>query len=121
MKHIPVLYRVHNLKTDEVYEAFASSASQLFNHLPRHWQDDPVRFNEVLTIEGCNIYRLKDIPKGYYFNFLSADDTPSCGKAVWVRDSYDRSAKKYMVYRFIDISVSALHHGDTRVTIDGTF
>lgn len=123
MKRIPILYCAVNYLYGNVHEVFATSEEQARELLPHWWNEDcpDAKVMPVLTLEGYNIYQLKDIPKGSYFNYLSADHTPSTFKVTWVRDEYDRSSKKYIVYKFYDVNHSALRKGTTRVTIDVTF
>ena len=63
------------------------------------------------TIE---VKELKDIKLGEYFVFIDKNGKPR--QTVWVRDNYDRSTKKYEVFKFYDICDSKLVSGTRKVT-----
>ena len=67
--------------------------------------------------------KLKDVKIGEYFTLKDYEST--CGlvteKQVYIRGEYDRSEKKYLCGKFIDISYSRYLKGDTIVFTDFTF
>ena len=54
---------------------------------------------------------LKDMKKGDLFTLKP--DGP-----VWIRDEYDRSTKKYCVYKWDDVNHWSLKRGTLKVHID---
>ena len=122
---IPHLYRVSNVETGEVWELFAKDNLDAICQCPGGPESDPFtgpfRTEELLTPEGYRIYRLKDIPKGSYFCRCKAYGGLDTNKTVWVKDEYNRSARKYEVYKFEDVNYTALRNGTCYVTIDMTF
>lgn len=53
---------------------------------------------------------IRELKKGDYFTFKQIDEPKDC--QVWVRDEYDRSSKKYLVYCWGDVNKSRLVKGD---------
>ena len=76
---------------------------------------------QTRSLGSYRIYRLKDIPKGSYFCRCQGYGTQATGKIVWVKGDYDRSDRKYEIYKFEDINHTVLRRGDSYVTIDMTF
>lgn len=62
---------------------------------------------------------LKDLKKGDYFTLKAISNPTDC--QVYVRDSYDRSSKKFCCYKFSDICSSRLLKPDTYVYTDFIF
>ena len=62
---------------------------------------------------------LKDIKVGEYFT-LKAIEEPTENQ-VWVKDSFDRSTKKYDVYKFADVNHFSQKKGTTKVYVGFTF
>lgn len=62
---------------------------------------------------------IKELKKGDYFTFKQIDEPKD--RQVWVRDEYDRSSKKFLVYCFGDFNKQRLVNGDKVVFIDFTF
>lgn len=68
--------------------------------------------------------KLKELKKGDYFVKVKKDGTyPMYPKPnqVFIKDDYDRSTRKFFVFRFNDICDSQLLKGDTEVTTDFIF
>ena len=63
--------------------------------------------------------KLKELKKGDYF--CKKEINYPKESQVWVRDEYDRSAKKYFCHRFSDINDTQLIKGDKEVFTDITF
>ena len=63
--------------------------------------------------------KLKDVKRGEFFT-KKAVLHPSESQ-VWVRGDYDRSAKKFEIYRFDDVCRSALMSGDKEVFTEFIF
>lgn len=59
---------------------------------------------------------IKDLPEREFFKLSPSESAP-----VWVRDSYDRSSRKYFVYKFDDINSSKLVAGSRAVYVGFTF
>lgn len=66
---------------------------------------------------------VKDLKKGEYFTLKDYESLCGCVKEnqVYIRDDYDRTEKKYLCGKFIDISYSRYLKGDTIVYTDFTF
>lgn len=125
MKRLPTLWSIVNEESGEVINTFAVSELDLATQIYDIWQGaySPavIRTCELLTPEGYHIYRLKDLPKGTYFCRCQGYGTQPTAKTVWVRGEYNRSARKYEIYKFEDVNHTALRRGDSYVTIDMTF
>lgn len=63
--------------------------------------------------------KIKDVPKGEYITLKPIAEPKE--SQVWVRDEYDRSERKYLIYKFADIGVSRLIAGDREVYTDFVF
>ena len=63
--------------------------------------------------------KLKDLKQGEYF--ILKDIPEPKESQVYIRGEYDRSTKKYLCGKFVDISYSRLLNGDTEVYTDFTF
>ena len=63
--------------------------------------------------------KLKELKQGEYF-ILKPTSEPKESQ-VYIRGEYDRSSKKYICGKFVDISYSRLLKGDTEVYTDFTF
>ena len=63
--------------------------------------------------------KLKDLKQGEYF--ILKDIPEPKESQVYIRGEYDRSSKKYLCEKFVDISCSRLLKGDTEVFTDFTF
>lgn len=63
--------------------------------------------------------KLKDLKRGDYFTYKLIE-APSCSR-VYVRGDYDRSSRKYLVYKFDDINDYRLKKGDLIVYVDFIF
>ncbi len=70
-------------------------------------------FKEILKM------KLKDLKQGDYF-ILQPIAEPKESQ-VYIRGEYDRSTKKYICGKFIDISYSRLFDGNKEVYTDFTF
>lgn len=63
--------------------------------------------------------KLKDLKKGEFF---TKKDIPEPNfNQVFVRGDYDRSEKKYEIYRFSDVNACGMMKGDAEVYTDFTF
>lgn len=60
--------------------------------------------------------QLKDVKKGDYFRLTASESAP-----VWVKSDYDRSEKKYEIYKFDDDCQFAYRKGSTYVYVDFEF
>ena len=63
--------------------------------------------------------KLKDLKIGDYFVLKSVSEAKE--SQVYIRGEYDRSSKKYLCGKFVDISYYRLLKGDTEVYTDFTF
>lgn len=63
--------------------------------------------------------KLKDLKKGEYFT-LKPIAFPAESQ-VYVRDEYDRSEKKYWVYKWSDVNAGRFMKGTKEVFTDFTF
>ena len=63
--------------------------------------------------------RLDSLKKGDYFTLVPTGSPRE--SQVYVKDSYDRSDRKYVAYKFSDISYSRLFPGDKLVYSDFIF
>ena len=63
--------------------------------------------------------KLKDIKAGEWFTNKPISE-PS-GSQVWIKQAYDRSAKKYEIVRWDDVNDSQLMSGDKEVYTDFVF
>lgn len=70
---------------------------------------DKIIFDKVLEIVP-----LKTLKPGEYFVFVDKNGQPR--HTVWVKDDYDRSTKKYVVFKFNDINADKQVKGDRDVT-----
>lgn len=64
--------------------------------------------------------KIKDVPAGTYFTYRDYGEYPD-ERRVYVRDTYDRSIKKYLVYKFDDVNHYAALKGDCVVFVGFTF
>lgn len=62
---------------------------------------------------------VKDLKIGDYFVLKPVSEAKE--NQVYIRGEYDRSTKKYLCGKFVDISYSRLLKGDTEVYTDFTF
>lgn len=62
---------------------------------------------------------IKDLKKGEYFTLRPVEEPKA--SQVWVRGEYDRSARKYEIFRFSDVSATLLMRKDVQVYTDFTF
>lgn len=62
---------------------------------------------------------VKDLKIGDYFVLKPVSEAKE--SQVYIRGEYDRSSKKYLCGKFVDISYSRLLKGDTEVYTDFTF
>lgn len=126
---IPHEMLVYDLYTGEVWQIFAKDHDDAIKLVQRDYgavppsdvRVNPFRVKELLTPEGYRIMRLKDIPLGDYFSFVQSEGDKKTADTVWVRSEYDRSAKKYEIYKFADVNDCRLRRGTARVTCDITF
>lgn len=58
--------------------------------------------------------KLSEVKKGEYIRFKQ-------NSPVWIKSNYDRTSKKYSVYKFDDINHESLKKGSTLVFVDFTF
>ena len=63
--------------------------------------------------------KLKDLKQGDYFILKNISEPKE--NQVYIRGEYDRSAKRYLCGKFVDISYSRMMKGDTEVFTDFTF
>lgn len=63
--------------------------------------------------------KLKDLKKGDYFTLKPIEEPSS--SLVYVRGDYDRSTRKYEVYKFDDICNCRMKKGDLTVYVDFIF
>jgi len=63
--------------------------------------------------------KLKDLKQGDYF--ILKDISEPKESQVYIRGEYDRSSKKYLCGKFIDVGASRLLKGDTEVYVEFTF
>lgn len=63
--------------------------------------------------------KLKDLKQGTYFVLKNVSEPKE--NQVYVKGEYDRSKKKYICGKFVDISYSRLVKGETEVYTDFTF
>lgn len=63
--------------------------------------------------------KLKDLKQGEYFT-LKPIAFPSESQ-VYVRDEYDRSEKKYWIYKWSDVNAGRFMKGEKEVFTDFTF
>lgn len=63
--------------------------------------------------------QIRDLKKGAYFTFRPIEEPQE--KQVWVRGDYDRSMKKYSVYKFSDTNWEIFVKGNKECYIDFTF
>ncbi len=63
--------------------------------------------------------KIKNLKRGEYFTLRPIAEPKE--NQVYIRGEYDRSTKKYICGKFIDISYSRLLKGDTKVYTDFTF
>ena len=63
--------------------------------------------------------KLKDLKLGEYF--ILKDIPEPKESQVYIRGEYDRSTKKYLCGKFVDICDSRLMNGDKEVFTDFTF
>lgn len=59
---------------------------------------------------------IKDIKKGDFFRLKDSESA-----TVWVRDEYDKSSKKYWVYKFDDVNHGKEVKGTQKVFTEFTF
>lgn len=62
---------------------------------------------------------LKSLKKGDFF--MKKNYPYPTEDQVWIRDEYDRTARKYWVHRWSDVNDSRLMKGDAKVFTDMTF
>lgn len=63
--------------------------------------------------------KVKELKKGDWFTKKSIEYPKE--NQVWIRDEYDRTAKRYYIYRFSDINDVQYIKGDKEVYIDFIF
>lgn len=63
--------------------------------------------------------RLKELKKGDYFTLKPVEYAQD--NEVWVRGEYDRSSRKYSIYKFSDINHESFKSGNTKVYTDFIF
>ena len=63
--------------------------------------------------------KLKDLKQGDMFTKKNISEPKA--NQVWIRKSYDRSAKKYEIMRFDDICDVQLMSGNKEIFVDFTF
>ena len=63
--------------------------------------------------------KLKNLKQGTYFILKNVSEPKE--NQVYVKGEYDRSTKKYICGKFVDISYSRLLKGETEVYTDFTF
>jgi hypothetical protein len=63
--------------------------------------------------------KLKELKKGDFFTKKDIEN-PSFNQ-VFVKGDYDRSLRKYEIYRFSDVNACAFMAGDKEVFTDFTF
>lgn len=63
--------------------------------------------------------KIKNLKRGEYFTLRPIAEPKE--NQVYIREEYNRSTKKYICGKFIDISYSRLFKGDTEVYTDFTF
>ena len=63
--------------------------------------------------------KLKDLKRGDWFTKKPIENPKDM--QVWVKDYYDRSAKKYCCYKWGDMNHIQLINGNTKVYVDFTF
>lgn len=64
--------------------------------------------------------KLKDIKKGDFFTLKNYGEFPDENK-VYVKGDFDRSSKKYSVYKFSDVNNETFKKGDLIVFTDFIF
>lgn len=118
-------YLVYNTETEEVWQLFAKNNLDAICQCPGGKESDPFtgpfRTKELLTPEGYRIMRLRDVPKGAYFSFVQSGGDKPTANTVWVKGEYDRSERKWWIYRFDDVNCGKFRTGKSLVTIDITF
>lgn len=62
---------------------------------------------------------IKELKPGDFFTLKPIEEPTD--SQVWVRDQYDRSSKKYDVYKWSDINHFSQRKGNTKVWTDFTF
>lgn len=70
--------------------------------------------DKIILDKDIEVVTLKSLKPGEYFVFIDRNGNPR--HTVYVRDVYDRSAKKFEVFKFYDINDSKLVSGDRLVT-----
>lgn len=63
--------------------------------------------------------KLKDLKQGDYFILKNVPEPKE--SQVYIRGEYDRSTKKYLCGKFVDISYSRMMKGDTEIFTYFTF
>lgn len=64
--------------------------------------------------------KIKDLKKGEFFTLKDYGECPDESK-VYIRDSYDRTAKKYSCYKWSDINHESMIKADRTVFVGFTF
>ena len=64
---------------------------------------------------------VKDIKLGEYFCLKSQGEKEVAESKVWVRGEYDKSSKRYEIYRFDDINNTRFVKGNTPAFLDFIF
>lgn len=70
--------------------------------------------DKIILDKDIEVVTLKSLKPGEYFVFIDRNGNPR--HTVYVKDGYDRSAKKFEVFKFYDINDSKLVSGDRLVT-----
>ena len=73
-------------------------------------------FNHLLGGLTMQETQLKQLPKGEFFKLSPSESAP-----VWVRDYYERSERKFWVYKFDDINAGKFVSGSKAVFSGFTF
>ena len=115
------LYKITDGKSICLYYA-KSIADAIRRHRVHHDPNAIVKCETVLTDQGYPLVKLRDVPKGSYFHRVSQRDGEFHEfSAVWCKDEYDPSTKKWTCYKYEDFCDSRELPGGTYVTIDFTF
>lgn len=115
------LYKVTDVNNVVRY-FFADSADDAVARYVNNYFYENAKAEKVLTDQGYQIVRLRDVPKGTYFHRVSVKDGEFCEHSVvWLKGEYDHSTRKWCCYKFEDFCNDRLFKGEERVTIDFTF
>lgn len=77
---------------------------------------------EIANGKTYHIATIKEIKKGQFFTLIAKaiDETPN-EKIVWCKGDYDRSTKKWSIYKFSNICHENFAKGNAEVCIDFIF